>query len=317
MRNPKNLNLVFADTSALMDLTKGQEYNDHIVPPSTDTFHAQSIDAIMDRLTRDHTLVITREIFKELFPTEAGRLDMMRDESGKLTIPQHRHKMISHSDALPLYNVFSDYVDSGKLRCYESTDAMIAAGEVDHPKGGIVIVDESTVHRALPEDGQQISARKQDIFQQHVQSLHRDGGRSSRPKPEKDPAYVDRGEDTMFAAAQAINKHAVAKGLPQRFMVLNNDRRLNDAFERHYRGVKPVLMRGYQIPWALTQLNEGRPDDITPVTAAAFHNALDFEYQERDRTLVTDQARGWRSTIAGAEWLKGVETGEQGAAVHR
>ena len=305
MKNPKILPLIFADTSALVDLSKAEEWNDYRVSPSQESIDAQSLQHVFDQLTQGHTLVITREIFKELFPTHGGRLDLMRDDAGNLTIPQNRHATIQHHDSRVMYGIFSDYARDGKLRCYESAEAMLKAGEADAPRGGIVIVDEGTLGKDLPPNGEKLSEFKQDLFMQHKKSLHvRDSEREYRPH--KAQKYFDSGEDTLFALANTVNAYTERKGLPQRFAVFNNDRRLNIAFEKDYKGVEPCLIRSYQLPWALSQLHE-RTDPVTQVTASAYHHALEAENAERNRTLVTNHQRSWIQVMDGAKWFQGVE----------
>ena len=104
------------------------------------------------------TLIIPRTVMNEILRYEhtsadgsltLGAYDFYTREDGSLDFYTGQNGLLDDAR-----RSFSHYLESareqGKLRCYESLDAMRRSGEMTRPKGGIVIVDTIAPERAAP-----------------------------------------------------------------------------------------------------------------------------------------------------------------------
>lgn len=118
--------------------------------------------AILDHLaSREHsTLVIPHTVFKEIQythrPPPGQHFGLSRTKNGSIELMIDPKRFNDYKGARYFSHWLKEKQDQGELRCYDSIDTMLQAGEFDHAQGGIVIVDDPSMpgYQPITKSGQ-------------------------------------------------------------------------------------------------------------------------------------------------------------------
>jgi hypothetical protein len=191
---------------------------------------------ILDGLMQDgsRTCIFTHRIFEELLPLkklpeaqgipiqrkgpalikgrEMKSLSIYSPDKKNIGFPQELGEaQLKYPNAEILYEMFRGYARQGKIRCYATLQDMIDQGELDAPKGGIVIVDTGVAQGA----DRDLSERDPQTMGFYLNwGLHIAAHR------------YNSGDDTLVHISEAVIAHSRNRGIPARFMVLNEDKKL-------------------------------------------------------------------------------------------
>lgn len=303
-RMKRTLPFIITDTSMFLSLTGAQMMTDYALPPDHEQLRQVDVSTIIDKLTQGtdgRTLIMTRIILNELFPTASGRLDFMMDDNGKPCFPVGAHPYeFRFPSSLSVYDVFSRYAQQGNLRCYESFDAMAMAGEMTNPRGGIVIVDTDppNARRSFPENGRRIS-KNLDYYEQVMRPNEvREKLTEYRKK------HLNKGDDTLVDLSSMLLREARMIGICPDFMLVTGDldltRRVIDMSQE---GFAPIVARPYELLWAM-EMDKG--DDAMALesgVAANFTNSMAHERALRGYQLVRDVRAFTRGVRRATHWL--------------
>jgi len=326
------LKLVLMDASALLDLAKGELKHDYAMPPSHQSGEAQVVEHVLRTLSRDHTVVISREVLNEILPSVAGCLDLERDENGKPQFPKHRYPLqIRQPDSLVLYNALEALDRDGQVRAYASTTDMLRAGEVSAmARGGIVIVDskvDEKLWRPITREGERRypsrTYEKQatpfpDIEELRVSATPSTTVTSAEPviaphpdlslqqvseakgiPQKKGNPYRDLGDKSMLRVANDIANYAIQQKLPRHMLFVNGDVKLTRAMrdqQRHQGGI--TIVYAHELLWGLAMEQQ-----LSSNLAHSMTNALELERQDRGRVLVGDQDKFVNAVRGMQKWL--------------
>lgn len=103
---------------------------------------------VLEKICGDQTtLIIPNMVIRETFRHFGRGLGLTRTKTGEVEFkPDIRD--IGFPDDLILYYFLKDH--ASKVRCYETIDAMVAAGELSNPQGHIVILDDPQLPEHRP-----------------------------------------------------------------------------------------------------------------------------------------------------------------------
>ncbi|PZP85221.1 MAG: hypothetical protein DI582_06540 [Azospirillum brasilense] len=305
----RTLPFILTDTSMFLNLAGAQLATDYELPADHEQLGQVDVAAVIDRLTEGpngRTLIMTRKILNELFPTAGGRLDFMPDADGKPMFPLGAGPLeLYYPNCMPIYDVFSRYAQQGKLRCYESFDAMALAGEVANPRGGIVIVDTDPPNerRSMPADGRRTSPNRDYYNQVYAPNEVRRFSEKSRR------ANFNKGDDTLMALGTMLRDEARLMGTNPDFMLVTNDldltRRMIALSTRDF---MPVVSRPYEVLWAMEQDKQPGGMALEQGVAAGFTNAMAHERAKTGRQLVNNIQAFTRGVTRATHWLQDSRT---------
>lgn len=247
-RTPTAIPYILADTSALLDLAKAQADMPNVTDNAT-VHHAASFPELMDALTGKRTLVLTREVFRELFPTATGRLDIAQDADGRLHLPQGvGTQMFNRPDSQIIYRLLQDYESVGKLRFYANPKQMLAAGELE--RGGIAVVDTGDRRESYPEDGHKIS-RAREYFPPDQVVLDRARERAAMFAP-RGNAHTDAGDASLLHLLKDMSDWGTRQHQDVQPLLLSSDNGLLRAVQQDRNlACWPVMPRSYEVIGAL------------------------------------------------------------------
>ena len=246
MKDRTALPIVMADTSALRDLMAMEIAGDQLSPKKGGMVFstAETIDALCVKGNR--TLMMPGSVLTELFPTLTGRLSLVRNENGQAAFPIGvPQEILAHAHENSLYHYFSKLAQEGKLRCYRNPEEMLAAGEIDHPKGGVVFV---SMGETIAPNGQVYSESKARKLMRPIpvaNKVEASTSRSSSDQPASQPLkskalndkrqsiinpYADQGDRDIFDLVATIDEYAQSIGIKPRLLLFNSDGGLDKRF---------------------------------------------------------------------------------------
>lgn len=298
------LPFIITDTSMFLTLAGAQMVTDYELPPNHEQLRQVDIGAVIDRLTEGpngRTLIMSRKILNELFPTASGRLDFVADDDGKPAFPIGVHPYeFRFENSLSIYDVFSRYAQQGSLRCYESFDAMALAGEIANPRGGIIIVDTDPreQRRTMPEHGRRISKNLDYYEQVNRPNEVRQKIAESRAK------HFNKGDDTLVDLSGMLLREARVLGAGPNFMLVTNDLGLTRrVIAMSKDDFSPLVNRPYELLWAMEQDKGHGGMALESGVAANFTNSMAHERAKRGYQLVRDVGAFKRGVRRATDWL--------------
>jgi hypothetical protein len=305
----RTLPFILTDTSMFLNLAGAQLATDYELPADHQQLRQVDVGAVVDRLTQGpngRTLIMTRKILNELFPTASGRLDFVTDDDGKPAFPigVHPYEM-RFENSLLVYDIFSRYAQQGKLRCYESFDAMALAGEVTNPRGGIIIVDTDPPkqRRALPEHGRRISKNLdyyEQVYRPDEVKKHRAYAKAK---------HFNQGDNSLMALGTMLRDESRMMGANPDFMLVTNDldltRRMIALSAPDF---MPVVSRPYEVLWAMEMDKQAGGIAMEAGVASHFTNAMAHERAKRGYELVRNIPAFRRGVARATHWLEDSRT---------
>jgi hypothetical protein len=146
---PKALPVILCDTSAIISLAQNwYEYSStalHERIPDAQSF-SDVMNALMDGNRR--TLVLTKSAFFEVFPNHQinGSGFRLPDPAThlRLTAPHY----FKYPEVKYTHPLFDGFRKQNRLRYYDDVEQMLNAGELDTPKGGVVIVNNEPLRKS-------------------------------------------------------------------------------------------------------------------------------------------------------------------------
>ncbi|MFM9889963.1 MAG: hypothetical protein ACKVOE_04860 [Rickettsiales bacterium] len=305
-RNHAALPIILADTSALMDLACAEMDSDFTLPPNADSFSTQSFGDLIDALTGggQRTLITTRANFIECFRTQSGHFDLAPDAENNPQVEAGAgQEEFKESDGeqpfqLLIHNLFGRYQQTGKLRSYLSIEEMLAAGEIDAAKGGIVIVDTQSKPNPLNPDGKY---NRPNMPYEGTHDRTHFAPRHNRAN--------ESGDNCLVKLANHIQDYTQRHHLPQRYLFLNNDTQLSRRIYHLSRGmdgqdpkIAPYCVRAHELLWAMTQ--SSTQPKIKEATARRYTNAMQHRREKDGYQLVNDEHVFFDSVARTTQWLK-------------
>jgi len=296
------LPLIVADACGLLPYTRAELAIDYQLPHDPDTYAQPQLGAILGQLTsQGRTMVITRRVFNELFPTANGRLDFAKNDQGEPVFPLGmHHSQLTYANAQTLYNALADCAQAGKIRCYAGINDMIAAGEVDDPKGGIVIVDTASVGEQLPLKSEGVKRnKKQDYFEEVYQP-----DMVSEHKKQSAAKWHNSGDKTILDFVQTIGAYRRAQGLSSSMLVITGDGGLTkDLIKLNDKGIHVPVARSYEVLFAMQAHPSIREPLLPGGVAERYTNALSHLKAQKGERLLNNVPAFVRSVNRITHWL--------------
>ncbi len=234
--------VVLPDTSALLELAIAVEQMPNTLPNSA-THQSYSFTELMQKLGQGRTIVLTRDVLRELIPLTVGRLDLAGETPDHWQIPEGIAPcMVQKEGSLGLYNWLQTAQQQGQLRTYPSIDAMMKAGELEAGRGGVVIVDTQARISDIMPDGIRRSATRE--FYPPTGAVLDNLAERVRTYPDK----VDWGRRSVHTLSQCISDQGKANGKAYQPLVLSRDIRLLKTIQDDQSiSVWPIMPRTYEL----------------------------------------------------------------------